>query len=109
MMTPVFIVSLWDSVQKVVPKVYMCRECAPSVTVYRIIGCGGFIYYFSCVYDDASKNIQEVISMGRGLIWNDATVYGGRMDMKILVRYLSDMWKFFDIDSSIIFVVPYMC
>ena len=67
----------------------MCEECAPSVPVSRLIGCSGFGFSFGRVNNAASNNIQEVISLGRGLMWNDAAVCGARMYLNIFVRDLS--------------------
>ena len=37
-----------------------------------------------------SDNIYEVIFWGSGLIWNDAAVCGGRMDLVVVVRDFSE-------------------
>ena len=70
----------------------MCKECAPSVPVAILLGCSGFADSFGQFDDDASDNIQEIISMGSGFMWNDADIFGGRMGLKILVRDLYEMW-----------------
>ena len=64
--------------------------------------------YFGCVEDSAGKNIQEMISLGNGLMWNDATVCDGMMDFKISVRYSCEMWKYLERDSAMIFLDPLM-
>ena len=40
---------------------------------------------------------------------NDTAVCGGRIDLKILVRYSSEMWKYLVSKSSMIFTDPLMC
>ena len=63
------------------------EECAPSVPFYRLIGRSGFGHYFGHVEDEASdNNIQEIISLGGGLMCNNDAVCGERMKLKILVR-----------------------
>ena len=80
----------------------MCEECAPSVPVTILLGLSGSVDYFGCVYDTDSDNSQEVISLGSGLMWNDADVYGGRIVLEMFVRDLSDRWKSLDIESVMI-------
>ena len=55
--------------------------------VARLIGRSGFGDSFGCVEDAASDNTQEIIFLGGGLVWNDAAVCGGRMELNILKRY----------------------
>ena len=69
----------------------MCKECATYVPVDILLVSSGLGGSFSCVKDFARDNIQEIISLGRGLIRNDAAVCGGRMGLKILVRDSSEM------------------
>ena len=38
------------------------------------------------VKDAASDNIQEIISLDGSLMWNNAAVCGGRMELKTFVR-----------------------
>ena len=71
----------------------MFKDCASSVPVYRMLVYSGFGYSFACVEDDASDNIQMMISLGSGLMCNYAAVCGGRLGLKILVRNSSYMWK----------------
>ena len=49
--------------------------------------------YFSCVEDADGNSILEIISLGKILMLNDAAVCGGRMGLKIFVRYSPEMWK----------------
>ena len=58
---------------------------------------------------DASNNIQEVISLGSGLMWNNVTLCGGRMGLKILVRDSYDMCKSLKINSNVMFAYPLVC
>ena len=64
----------------------VCEEFIPSVLFSRLLGCSGFGDSSVCVEDDDSENIQEIIFMGGGLMWNDEALCGGRMELKILVR-----------------------
>ena len=38
-----------------------------------------------CVKADASEDTQEITSMGGCLMWNNVTVYGGRVRLKVLL------------------------
>ena len=68
----------------------MCEESVLSFPVARLIGNSGFRDSFGIVDDADSKNINEVISLVSALMCNDAAVYGGRMDLKIVVKDLSE-------------------
>ena len=74
----------------------MCEERAPFLPVSRMIGFSSFGYYFGSSVDSASNNIQEVISLGRGLMCNDSAVCGGRVDLNTFVRYLYEWCKSLD-------------
>ena len=52
----------------------VCEECAPYLPVARLIGRSSFGYSLGFVEDAASDNIQEIISLGGSLMWNDAAV-----------------------------------
>ena len=52
-----------------------------SFPVVRLLGCSGFVDSFSRVKNYDSDNKQEIISLGGSLMFNDAAVCGGRMDM----------------------------
>ena len=69
------------------------------------MGSSGFGDSFGSVDDAASDNIQEVISLGRGLMCNDAVICGGRMDLKIVVRDLSERWVSLDTEPAMILLV----
>ena len=58
-----------------------------------LIGRCGFVNSFNRVEDAGSDNIQEIIFLGRGLMWNNAAVCGGRIDLKIVARDLSERCK----------------
>ena len=77
---------MWDFVQEFVLDTCVCEECAPSFPVSRLLGRSGFGNSFGCVKYDASDNIQEIIFLGGGLIWNDAAVCGGRMELIFFAR-----------------------
>ena len=52
----------------------VCEECAQYFPVSRLLGCSDFGDYLSCVEDAAIDNMQEKVSLGGGLMWNDAAV-----------------------------------
>ena len=64
----------------------ICTSCQTdwSQWIWRFLGCANAA---------DRDNIQEVIYLGIGLMWNEAVVCGGRMGLDILVRYLFDKWK----------------
>ena len=64
----------------------MCEESATSFPFARLIGNSGFRDSFVLVDDADSNNIHEVISLVSGLMCNGAAIYGGRMDLKMVVR-----------------------
>ena len=74
-----------------------------------LIGRCGFVNSFDRVEDSGSDNIQEIIFLGRGLMWNNAAVCGGRIDLKILVRDSYYMWKSLQSKSGMMFADPLMC
>ena len=78
---------MWDSVQELVLYAYVCEECAPPLPVTRLLGRSRFGDSFGHVEDVASKNIQEIIILGGGLMWNYAAFCGGRTELKFLVSY----------------------
>ena len=80
----------------------MCKEFAPSVPFFRLIGCSGFGDSFGFVKKSASDKIQEIISLGSSFKWNDAVVCGGIIGLKIFLRDSSEMCKSLDINSSVV-------
>ena len=64
----------------------MCKQYTPYFSVARLIFCSGFGDSFGGVEDYARDNIQEVISLGRVLMCNYASVCGGMVGFKILMR-----------------------
>ena len=84
----------------------MCEEFEPYFPVVILLGCSGFGDSFGCVDYAASNNIQEVISLGSGLMWNYDAVYGGKMDLKIIARDLYERGKSFESEYAIMFLVP---
>ena len=64
----------------------MCKECTPSVPAARLLDRSIFGDSFDSFENAASEKIQEIISLGGGLMWNDAAVCGGIMVSKILTR-----------------------
>ena len=59
--------------------------------VARLLGHSGFGDSFGRVEDSISKDTQEIISLGIGLMWNDTTVCGVIMGLEFLVRDSSEM------------------
>ena len=102
-------VTLWESIHDFFLDFFVCKECAPSVPVSRLLGCSGFFDPFGCAEDSASNNIQEIISLDSGLIYNYSPLFGGRMGFKILVRYSCYMWKFLNSKYDVMFADPLMC
>ena len=73
----------------------MCEECAPSLSVDRMLGHSGrsgFSDDVGYVDDSTSYNTHEIMFLGSCLIWNDAAVCGERIRANVFVRVLSDMW-----------------
>ena len=64
----------------------MCEECAQFSPVSRLLGYSSFGDSLGRVEDAASDNIQEIISLGGSLMWNDAAVLGGRTELNVFVR-----------------------
>ena len=62
----------------------MCEDCEQHFPVSRLLGCSSFGYSIGHVKDAASDNTQEIISLGGSLMWNDAAVCGGRMELIFL-------------------------
>ena len=69
----------------------MCEEFSPPIPVSRLLGRSGFGNAVVCVEDDASNNIQEIMSLEGCLMWNHAAVYGGRVRLDFFVRVWLDM------------------
>ena len=86
----------------------MCEECAPSVSVFVLLGCSGFGESFGCVDETVSNNIQDVVSLGSGLMCNDDAVCGGRMDLNIVMRDLSDRRKYLESEYAMMLLVHLM-
>ena len=74
-----------------------------------MIGRSGFGDSIDRVKDAFSDNIQGIISLGGSLMWNDAAVYGDRMELILFVRDWSEMLNSLESESAIIFLVPLMC
>ena len=87
----------------------MCDQFPPYIPVARLIDCSGFGYSFICVNDSASENIQEIISFGVFFMCNYATVCGGKVDLTIVVRYLSERWKSLESESAMMLLIPLIC
>ena len=60
----------------------MCEVCEQSFPFSILIDRGGFGDSFDCVEGSSSDNIQEIIFLYDGLMCNDASVCGGKMELK---------------------------
>ena len=87
----------------------MLEECASPLTVARLLGCSGFGYAVGSVEAVASNDIQDITFLGSCLMWNNAAVYCGRIWLKIFVGVWSDLWKYLERESAMMFSVPLMC
>ena len=81
----------------------------PSVLADRLLSHSIFGDSFGRVYHAASNNIHEVISLGSDLARNSTAVFGGRMDLKIVVRNLSDQWKPLESEYAMVFSAFLVC
>ena len=87
----------------------MFEECAPTIPVDRMLGCSGFGYAIESVEASASDDIQEITFLGGCLMWNDASVFGGRIWLDFFVSVWSDLCKSREIEPAMILSVPLMC
>ena len=87
----------------------MFEECAPPTPVSRLIGRSGFGDAVGCVKSDASNDIQEIKFLGECLMWNDASVCGGRIWLIFFVSVWSDMWKSREREFVMMFSIPLVC
>ena len=87
----------------------MFEECAPPISVARLLGCSGFGGAVGSVEAAASDDIQEITLLGGCLMWNDAAVCGGRIWLKYFVNVCCDLWKSRERESAMMFSVPLMC
>ena len=49
------------------------------------------------------------MSLGGCLMWNDAAVYGGRVQLEFFVRVWLDMWISLYRESTMMFSITLMC
>ena len=68
----------------------------------------GFGDSFDSVNYDDSENILGVIYLGSSLMWNEATICGGRIYFKIFLSNLSEIWKSLDSKYAIMFLVTFL-
>ena len=87
----------------------MCEECAPPIPVARLLGRSGFGDAIGCVEASYSNDIQEITFLVVSLMWNDASVCGGRVRMICFVRVWLDIWKSLERESVMMFYVPLIC
>ena len=69
----------------------------------------GFGNYGGCVEATASDYIQNITFLSVYLMWNDAAVYGDRIRLNFFVIVWSEMCKYRERGSAMIFSVPLMC
>ena len=87
----------------------MFEECAPPIPVAIILGCSVFVNSVGSIEAAASDAIQEITFLGSCLMYDDAAVCGGRTRLKTFVSVSSNIWKYRERESAIIFSVPSMC
>ena len=100
---------LWDTPQEFVCDAWIFEEFSPPIPVARLLGSCGFGNAAGCIKASASNDIQEVTVMGGCLMWNYATVCGGRIWLIFFVSVWSDIWKSCDMESAMMFSIPLMC
>ena len=84
----------------------MFEEFAPPIPVARLIGRSGFVDAIGSVEAAASDDIQDIMFLGGCLMWNNATVFCGRIWLKKFLSVWSDLWKSLEKDSAMMLSVP---
>ena len=92
-----------DSFQEFSLYACVCEDHAPFVPFSRMLGFSGSIDYFSLVKDASTDNIQDVFSLGSGLMWNDTAVCGGMMGLKKYARDSFNKWNYLKSDYDTLF------
>ena len=87
----------------------MFEECELPIPVSRLFGCNGFGDAVGSVEATAGDDIQEITFLGGCLMWNDAAICGGMIQLKIFFSVWSDVWKSCERESAMKFYVPLMC
>ena len=87
----------------------MFEECARPIPAARLIGCSGFGDAVGSVEAASSNDIQETTFLGDCLIRKDAAVCCGRIWLKCFISVWSDLWKYLERESAMMFSVPLMC
>ena len=87
----------------------MFEECATPIPVSRLIGHSGFENDVGSVEADARNDIQEITLLGGCLMWNDATVCGGKIRLNVFVSVWYNLWKSRERESAMMFSVPLVC
>ena len=100
---------LWNIPQEFVCDAWMFGECAPPIPLPRMLGLSGFGDAVGYVEAEASDNINKIMFLCSCLMWNDAAVCGGRIWLNFFVSVWSDMWKYRERESAMMFYVPLMC
>ena len=88
---------------------YVGKKVAPLVPVSRLLGHSVFGYSLGYFENDESNNIQEIISIVSGLMWNYSAICGWRESLKICVRDSYEMWKSLERFYDTVIGVPLMC
>ena len=87
----------------------MLEECSPPIPVSRLLGCIGFGDSVRSVEAVASNDIQETTFLSGCLMPNNAAVCCGRIWLKCFVSVWSDLWKYLERESVMMFPVTLMC
>ena len=85
------------------------EECAPPFPVDRLLGRSGFGNAVGSFEAAASNDIQETMFLGICLIWNNAAFCCGKIWLKMFARVWSDLGKYLERESAMMFYVPLMC
>ena len=72
----------------------MFEECATPIPVARLVGRSGFGSAVRLTKDAVSDDIQDITFLGGCLIWNDAAIYGDRIQLNLFLSVWYDMWKY---------------
>ena len=66
-------------------------------------------YAVGIVEADASDDIQDITFLGGFLMWKNANVCCGGIWLKCFVCFWSDIWKYLERESAMMFSVPLTC
>ena len=100
---------MWYPPQEFVCDSRVFKECAPHNLVARLLDRSGFGDAVGSVKAASIDDIQEITFLGGCLMWKNAAVYCGRIWLKYFASVWSDLWKFLERESAMMFFVPLMC